>query len=599
MGTSVIKSEPKKIKDKHDLINFPFPFPYAILNHQYCIQFANSPFKNLTGHEKNIQGRTIFELFTIAEQDEGAESFTSNRLQRKDGFFTPREYPDNLLLIQQLNSRSGTDAEDEKYIVVLLDKTVFESQAFSFQRHLDYLKLLNEITNNINQYNDIESLAEFIVNKVHNEKYNFYHVSIFLREKDLKGDYVYLVAIAGESKAYFDRNFKGGYRQSIEIGVVGKTIREKKPIFVKDLRQIDYYHHLPSFMSSSELCVPIFLQNEVVGVINIESKDEAEFDQADIAILQTVANLFAMSIQRIRITEKIRRRNKELEVYLESLQNSKKRLQEKTSSLVKKLESVEAARLVIERQNQTMLNELSMAEKLQKSLLPRKFPNIPGIRFASKYTTTSQLGGDFFDVVQLDDQTLGILIADVSGHGVSSAIIAAMVKAFFRNYQFQFRSPAQLLQKMNQDFCKILDTGDFISAFYMIVNIESLSATFANASQSFPMYLNGKEKKIFDLDSLGFFLGVLDSTIYEDRTMRLEPGDSILFFTDGIIEAKNRKLENYGRERLKDKFLKYIQLYSDESSLITRNIFDDIMEFSRPNQIADDMTLLLVQFLSG
>ena len=487
----------------------------------------------------------------------------------------------------------------QRYIMVMLDGDIFASQAFSFQRHLDYLNLLNDITNEINHYNDVHSLAEFIVDKVHNEKYNFYHVSIFLRENDLKGRYVYLVAVAGQSKQYFMENFKEGYRQSIDIGVVGRTIREKKPIYINDLRQIDYYHHLPSFMSSSELCVPIFLQNEVIGVINIESKDQAEFDQADIAILQTIANLFAMSIQRIDITEKIRQRNKELEVYLESLQTSKKRLQERTSSLVKKLESVEAARLVIERQNQMMLNELSMAEKLQKSLLPKKFPEIPGIRFASKYSTTSQLGGDFYDVVQLDEETMGILIADVSGHGVSSAIIAAMVKAFFRNYQFQFRSPARLLQKMNQDFCKILNTGDFISAFYMIVDTAKLSATFANASQSFPMYLNKRTKKIVDLDALGFFLGVLDSTIYEDQTMVFEPGDSILFFTDGIIEAKNRHFENFGRERLKEKFLKYINKYSEESNLITGNLFDDVLKFSKPNQITDDMTLLLVQFLSS
>ncbi len=569
--------------------------PTAFLNEEGEIVFLNEGFRNYF-YWKDIQlHQKLFDI--LFEELEITIPVNFNNFNNEN-IYTPiflknandKSKVDNLYIIKF----SSDYLPDVRYFVWLSEFVEGDNPFLSSQRHLDYLKLINKMASQVINFEDVESLSGFIVKELHNEKYNFYHVSILLRNENYQGNEVSLIAVEGESREFFETSFSEKYRQSVNVGVVGKVIRDKLPIFVKLANEVDYYHSLPEFKSNSELCVPIFLMNDVIGVINIESKKETDFDQADVAILQTVANLFSMSVQKMQITNEIRQKNSDLELYLENVQESKRKLEARSSELISTLENVEQARSLIERQNRQMLQELKMASELQKSLLPRKFPDNPSFNFTFRYETTSQLGGDFFDVMDLDEHHLGIIIADVSGHGVSSALIAAMFKAFFTNFHGISQSPSRVLSRLNNEFCQILSNGEFITAFYMIIDTRDFSAIYSNAGHSYPLRFNINDSVIEELDTLGFFLGVFENTVYEDKQAWLQPGDKILFYTDGLTEAKNAEFKEFNRSRLREHFLTYSLDNHSEQNIVNR-LFQDLKHFSNESMLEDDVTLLLLE----
>ncbi len=461
-------------------------------------------------------------------------------------------------------------------------------------RYLHYLKTIHKISSKSYHFNTIELLSQYIVSQLFNEEYNFFHVAIFLKDEFSTGKEIYLAAIDGESRLSFSEHHKSGYRQSIHQGVIGKTIRRRKSIIIDDTEDIEYYHFTPFFKGKSEICVPIYLMENIVGVINIESKTPAKFDEVDVAFLESVANLYAGSLHRMMTNENIQNKNKKLEEYLSDLRLAKERLEVQSKELQSSLDRVEQARVLIENQNIVMQHELKMGVELQKSLLPRNLPQNNETYFCAKYLPTSDLGGDFFDVVQIDTDHLGIVVADVSGHGVSAAMIAAMFKAMFSNYMTKTLSPSEVLSRINSEFSQMLNTGDFISAFYMVLELSSYKIKYANAGHPFPLFFHHRTGKIDELDSPGFFIGVFHNTIYQEESVQLAGGDKILFYTDGVTEVKDHAQNEYGRAQLRSEFRSVIDSGFRGEAIIDA-IYRNITTFRSGSTFDDDLTLLLLE----
>lgn len=482
------------------------------------------------------------------------------------------------------------DDNQTKYLCLFFEFPHMPTQYPTEARYLHYLKTINKISGHIHTFENEKTLSDFVVKALHFEEYNYFHVGVFLRNPELANEFVDLIALEGDSRVHFQE----GYSQSINEGVIGEVIRTGKPKIINDAAADPLYLSYGMFRAKSEICVPILLMNQVIGAINIESKNQTTFDEADVAFLESVADLFAASVYRLKTYSEIQNKNKILRQTLKDLSSAKKNLENKSEELMKVLRREQEIRSELERRNKIMQDELNMAAELQNSLLPRKMPQIEGFHFDSYYQPTSQLGGDIFDIVQITEDYLGIIIADVSGHGVSAAIIASMFKALFTRYHQQSRSPAMVLKSINLEMTSILTRGEFLTAFYMIIHLPTRKAVYANAGHPFPLLLHQPDQGIEELDTKGFFLGVFADTQYFEKEKQLVGGDKLLFYTDGLIEVRSRDSDIYGRERLKEFFLQKQILDSGRDEFIA-DLMKNVVLFKQNQPFEDDITLVFME----
>lgn len=195
--------------------------------------------------------------------------------------------------------------------------------------------------------------------------------------------------------------------------------------------------------------------------------------------------------------------------------------------------SVERSTARLEMQDQ----ELERAREIQQSLLPRKIPQIPGFEVAGAWQPASTVGGDYYDVLRLDDHRLGICIADVVGKGVSASLLMANVQAALRAFASDSESPAQVCGKVNRLLCDNIATGKFVTFIYGILDGDTRTFRHCNAGHPYPILLS--DGSIRPLDESDAVLGVFPDWTYEDCTVELSAGDRLFLFTDGITEASN------------------------------------------------------------
>jgi hypothetical protein len=180
--------------------------------------------------------------------------------------------------------------------------------------------------------------------------------------------------------------------------------------------------------------------------------------------------------------------------------------------------------------------QLDLAQTIQANLLPRHFPEIPGIHCAVIYRPMEELGGDFYDFISFPEPHLvGIFISDVSGHGVPAALITGMIKALTDTAGNAKYSPAGFMRYVNARITGQIGCN-FITALYAVYNSDSMSLTFSRAGHTSPVLV--RDGKAVNLESGGKLLGFIKEMEYEDNTIDLRHGDKVLFYTDGLVEAK-------------------------------------------------------------
>ena len=218
----------------------------------------------------------------------------------------------------------------------------------------------------------------------------------------------------------------------------------------------------------------------------------------------------------------------DMELLLMETADTKDLMEEQAAKLAMALAEVDEKNDIIEGQNKKMVDELKMAGRLQKSLLPNIYENINGVSVSSKYIPSIHIGGDLYDVVDLGQGLSGFIIADVSGHGVAAALVSSMFKMSFHTLATNVASPKILFHMLNQDFNPIL-AEDYITAFYLLADSSSNSISFANAGHPTPLLYKKKTAEIIELDTDGFFLGMFDDGVYEEKTITgIENGDALL-----------------------------------------------------------------------
>jgi sigma-B regulation protein RsbU (phosphoserine phosphatase) len=253
------------------------------------------------------------------------------------------------------------------------------------------------------------------------------------------------------------------------------------------------------------------------------------------------------------------------------------------------------AREQLARQLMAIRNELETARQIQLSILPREIPQIAGLDIAARYIPMSGVAGDFYDFLVIDEKRIGILIADVSGHGMPAALIASMLKIAFAAQTAHAGDPAEVLAGLNQALCGKFQ-GHYVTAAYALIDTEKRALTYAGAGHPPLLLREGASGNVQRVLENGLFLGYFPFAKYSAVEIPFQEDDRLVLYTDGIPEMTGESEEQFGEARLKE-------FIGSHRAGRAANFVDDLLDTmsqwsnrSADPEPDDDVTLLAIHF---
>jgi sigma-B regulation protein RsbU (phosphoserine phosphatase) len=238
--------------------------------------------------------------------------------------------------------------------------------------------------------------------------------------------------------------------------------------------------------------------------------------------------------------------------------------------------------------------ELRTIAEIQKSLLPPEVPRLPGLDVAVHYQTAKRAGGDYYDFFELPGGQLGVLIADASGHGAPAAVMMAVAHSLVHTRTTPSTRPGDLLTELNAHLTRhhTRQTGNFMTAFYAVFDPVGRQLTYASAGHNPPRLLRAADRMRLVLNRAQRLpLGIKADEVYPEQQVPLSPGDQVVFFTDGVIEAVNTEGEVFGSGRIDAALCDDLPTAAD----LVQALLRELTEFTRGVTTADDRTLVVVK----
>jgi len=341
-----------------------------------------------------------------------------------------------------------------------------------------------------------------------------------------------------------------GYRVGTHIS--GWVLKNKQPLIIEDLAKDERFN-----VSAKEagdirtvLCVPIMIRGQLIGVLIMTNKKTGEpFTQNDLRLLSIIA---AQSGQLIHNSE----------------------LQQ---------EAIEKKRLE---------HQLEMAKEIQHDLVPKSDPQNDFLEIASFFQPADAVGGDYFDYFDLGENKLGVVIADVSGHGPRAALVMTMIKGILHSITHNYYSAEKTLEEINAIVSAIIPADIFVTMQLLVFDLSDHTLSIANAGHNPVLYYVNKYKKCRLVEIRGCALNILADCQYSSEKIALSSGDYILVYTDGINEACNRNEEMFRISGL----VKAIEKNEHTSARkIIEYIRMELKDFTGDMPQADDMILIAVK----
>ncbi|MEA5500724.1 PP2C family protein-serine/threonine phosphatase [Limnoraphis robusta Tam1] len=267
------------------------------------------------------------------------------------------------------------------------------------------------------------------------------------------------------------------------------------------------------------------------------------------------------------------------------------------------------------REKERLDRELEIGAEIQVRLLPRKCPKIPGVDVAAHCQTANRVGGDYYDFIpsnfdqrdsrstqagaanpQATDENWSIVIGDVMGKGVPAGLIMTMTRGMLRAEVLNRHTPAKILQHLNRVMYADLETSNrFVTLFYSEYDPATRILSYSNAAHHPPLLWQAATRSIQQLDTLGMLIGLDADTRYSEAEVQLNPGDIIVYYTDGLTDAANNKGERFDEENLQAAFEWACQNYQGSQAILDY-IFEQVQQFVGPgSHNVDDMTLVVMQ----
>jgi sigma-B regulation protein RsbU (phosphoserine phosphatase) len=297
------------------------------------------------------------------------------------------------------------------------------------------------------------------------------------------------------------------------------------------------------------ISVPLLMKSDLLGVLLVEEGDEPHrFRGRRLEIVQGIAQQIAMALQNERLeTEMVVRERLETEVQL--------------------------------------------ARQIQQSFIPDVLPQREGWELAAHWEPARQVGGDHYDVIDLPDGRLGLFIADVADKGMPAALFMALTRTLFRAAAAQAVSPGETLRRMNDLLVPDAHQGMFVTAVYAVLDARTGEFTYANAGHNPPLWIDARGK-VERLTRTTIALGVIESGAASDRTIRIQPGESVLLYTDGLTEAFSSDGNQYTEGRLLETVAAGVPGSADA---LLEDLQSSLHEFMGAEPLYDDLTMLVVR----
>jgi len=249
-------------------------------------------------------------------------------------------------------------------------------------------------------------------------------------------------------------------------------------------------------------------------------------------------------------------------------------------------------------EQERLQKEMQVAQEIQQSLLPRTVPQAEGFEIGTFYKAAKEVGGDYYDFVWVDDDTLGLVVADVSGKGVPGSLVMTMIRTALRMEARGNRSARDVVAKLNSFVTEDMKKGMFVTIFYVILDSRHRVISFASAGHNPMILYRGDSDETYFLNPKGFPVGIdlSDRTLFEksigSETIKLKKSDMLVIYTDGITEAMNGEKQQFGEERLLRVIKKYGTLCPQE---FASKLTDEIAAFTGGEPQNDDITLVAVK----
>jgi sigma-B regulation protein RsbU (phosphoserine phosphatase) len=235
--------------------------------------------------------------------------------------------------------------------------------------------------------------------------------------------------------------------------------------------------------------------------------------------------------------------------------------------------------------------ELDMARQIQVALLPRELPQVRDVDLAVRYLPMTAVAGDLYDFAVLGPERVGVLIADVSGHGIPAALVASMVKVAFSSQSAHADDPAIVLTGMNRILCGHLERS-FVTAIYAVIDANRRTIVYANAGHP-PFFIGRTGMRVDSVGEHGWMLGVFPEAEYTNGNVDAEPGDRVLLFTDGVPETQNGQGEFLDNERVQE----WLASQRDESAAAFADlVLRRLREWRGAATFEDDVTFVVARF---
>jgi len=364
------------------------------------------------------------------------------------------------------------------------------------------------------------------------------------------------------NKAESEKDIKfGKLKLMADEPIIQKISERKKEVTIYDI-QID-----PFFENEKEACekafdrmeatliIPLIYEDRLTGLISLGQKKSGKFyRQEDVNLLNTLANQGAVAIENALMIED-----------------------------------------VIEKER--MEEELSIAHDLQVSMLPAACPQIEGVEIAAYCISAREVGGDFYDFIEMGENRMGMVIGDVTGKSVSGALVMSASRSIFRMLSEEQMSVGEIMMRANRRTKIDIKSGMFVALLYAVLNADDKTLSLCSAGQTQPVLLSAETGKATLVETLGdtFPLGILEDVGYQETRLELAPGDRVVLYTDGIVEAMNEQEEMYGFDRL----LEVVQgAKSMTAESLLKEILDRVNEFAGGAAQHDDLTVIVVRVVN-
>jgi phosphoserine phosphatase RsbU/P len=367
---------------------------------------------------------------------------------------------------------------------------------------------------------------------------------------------ILLVDASGEKLQHrfslrFNENIHLKHEIPLGRGLIGYAAESKEAVLVPDVtKDPRYVEANPE--TKSELAVPLIYKSKVVGVLDLEHTRRGFFTEEHQRTMTTLAAQIAIALENARLYEEIEKQERRLE------------------------------------------RDLSLARELQGRLLPQSNPKLANLDVAAKFVPARAIGGDLYDFIPYSLSRLGIVIGDVSGKGAPAAIYAALVSGIIRSHAPIEPAPGEMLAAVNLSLAERRIEAQFVSIIYAVWDDQHRTLTVSNSGLPRPIYVHGGKNAV--IEATGLPLGLFDEAEYDEFQFRMKPGEMFVFFSDGILDARNRKGELFGRGRVET----IVSECAEKSaSCVVDSLFKAVAEHSAGVETFDDQTVVAIKVRGG